>query len=181
MRLAPRSTVIASALAIAAIAAPAASARFDLGPQQGPNNVIPSTAYAVPVTPPLAETTGPRPEVRPNPDQQVLGHGVPIPPMLGKTKAEEQAAIARLKAQHWTSKLPVNAAYTAKAHNGSGHPVSVQAPKSPSSNPDNGFDWGDAAIGAAAGLALTLLIGGSTLMLSRRRSPQGDSANVATT
>lgn len=179
MRLAVRSTVIASALAIATIAAPAASARFDLGPQQRLNDVNPSTAHAIPVATP--QTTGPRPEVHPNPDQQVAGHGVPIPPILGKTQAAEQAAIDRLKAQHYTDKLPVHAAYSAAALNGSGHPVSVQAPKSPSANPDNGFDWGDAAIGAAAGLALTLLVGGGALMLSRRRSPQGDSANVATT
>lgn len=181
MRLALRSTVMASALAIAAIAAPAAVARFDLGPQQRPTDVNPSTVYAVPVTPPQAQTTGTRPEVHPSPDHQVARHGVPIPPILGKTKAAEQAAIDRLKAQHWTDKLPVNAAYSAAALNGSGHPVSVQATKSPSPNPANGFDWGDAAIGAAVGLALTLLVGGGTLMLSRRRSLQGDSANVATT
>jgi hypothetical protein len=57
----------------------------------------------------------------------------------------------------------------------------VQAPKAPSANPGNSFDWGDAAIGAAVGLTLTLLVGGAAIALSRRRSPQADSANVATT
>jgi hypothetical protein len=138
-------------------------------------------AYGIPVPRPQAPTAGPRPEVRPNPDQQVARRVVPIPPILGKSQAAEQAAIDRLKAQDHTAKLPVHAAYSAAALNGSGHPVSAQAPKSPSANPDTGFDWGDAAIGAAAGLTLTLLVGGGTLMLSRRRSPQADSANVVTT
>ena len=101
---------------------------------------------------------------------------MPIPPILGKTQAAEQAAIDRLKAQHYTDKLPVPAAYSAAALNGYGspHPVRVQAPKAASANPDNSFDWGDAAIGAAAGLSLTLLVGGGAMLLSRRRSPQGD-------
>ena len=108
---------------------------------------------------------------------------MPIPPILGKTPAAEQAAIDRLKAQHYTDKLPVHAAYSAAALNGYGspHPVRVQAPKAPSATPDNGFDWGDAAIGAAAGLALSLLIGGGAMALSRRRSPEADRATVATT
>src|SRR5437763_1364809 len=54
MRLAVRSTVIASALAIATIAAPAASARYDLGPSQRLNDGNPAAAYAVPVAPPQA-------------------------------------------------------------------------------------------------------------------------------
>jgi hypothetical protein len=52
--------------------------------------------------------------------------------------------------------------------------------KGPSAQPDNGFDWGDAAIGAAAGLTLTMLVGGGAILLSRRSSPRRDRANVAT-
>ncbi|MGZ4287596.1 MAG: hypothetical protein ACXVHB_25325 [Solirubrobacteraceae bacterium] len=175
MRLAARSTVAAICLAIVALA-PTAAARPAFDPPSV--SVNPSTGYTL-QDKSVTQTT----VVRSNPDQQVARHGVPIPPILGKTQAAEQAAIDRLKAQHYTDKLPVNAAYSAAALNGYGspHPVRVQAPKTPSANPDNGFDWGDAAIGAAAGLTLTLLVGGGAMVLSRRRSPRGDSANVATT
>ena len=175
MRLAARSTLVAICLAIVALA-PTAAARPAFDPPSV--SVNPSTGYTL-QDKSVSQTT----VVRSNPDQQVARHGVPIPPILGKTQAAEQAAIDRLKAQHYTDKLPVNAAYSAAALNGYGspHPVSVQAPKTPSANPDNSFDWGDAAIGAAAGLSLTLLVGGGAMALSRRRSPQADRANVATT
>ncbi|MGZ6668543.1 MAG: hypothetical protein ACXVH3_27925 [Solirubrobacteraceae bacterium] len=175
MRLAARSTVAAICLAIVALA-PTAAARPAFDPPSV--SVNPSTGYTL-QDKSVTQTT----VVRSNPDQQVARHGVPIPPILGKTQAAEQAAIDRLHAQHYTDKLPVHAAYSAAALNGYGspHPVRVQAPKTPSANPDNGFDWGDAAIAAAAGLTLTLLVGGGAMVLSRRRSPRGDSANVATT
>ena len=175
MRLAARSTVAAICLAIVALA-PTAAARPAFDPPSV--SVNPSTGYTL-QDKSVSQTT----VVRPNPDQQAAPQAVPIPPILGKTQATEQAAIDRLKAQHYTDKLPVPAAYSAAALNGYGspHPVRVQAPKAASANPDNSFDWGDAAIGAAAGLSLTLLVGGGAMLLSRRRSPQGDSANVATT
>jgi hypothetical protein len=172
MRLAARSTVAAICLAVVALA-PTAAARPAFDPPSV--SVNPSTGYTL-QDKSVSQTT----VLRSNPDQQVARHGVPIPSILGKTRAAEQAAIDRLKAQHYTDKLPVHAAYSAAALNGyrSGHPVS---PKSPSANPDNSFDWGDAAIGAAAGLTLTLLVGGGAMALSRRRSPQSDGANAATT
>jgi hypothetical protein len=175
MRLAARSTVAAICLAIVALA-PTAAARpaFD-----SPSvSVNPSSGYTL-QDKSVSQTT----VVRSNPDQQVARQAVPIPPILGKTQAAEQAAIDRLKAHHYTDTLPMHAAYSAAVLNGYGspHPISVHAPKAPSANPDNSFDWADAAIGAAAGLSLTLLIGGAAIVLSRRRSPHGDSANVATT
>lgn len=175
MRLAARSTVAAIFLAIVALA-PTAAARPAFDPPSV--SVNPSTGYTL-QDKSVSQTT----VVRPNPDQQAAPQAVPIPPILGKTQAAEQAAIDRLKAQHYTGKLPVPAAYAAAALNGYGspHPTRVQAPKTPSANPDNGFDWGDAAIGAAAGLSLTLLVGAGAMALSRRRSPQADRANVATT
>ena len=36
--------------------------------------------------------------------------------------------------------------------------------------PDSGFDWGDAAIGAAGGLAITMLGVGAALTASQRRN-----------
>ena len=175
MRLAARSTVAAICLAIIALA-PTAAARpaFD----RPSVSVNPSTGSTL-----QDKSVSQITVVRSNPDQQVARNRVPIPPILGKTQAAEQAAIDRLKAQYYTDKLPVPAAYAAAALNGygSGHPVSVQAPKTPSANPDNSFDWGDAAIGAAAGLSLSLLVGAGAMALSRRRSPEADRANVATT
>ena len=38
----------------------------------------------------------------------------------------------------------------------------------------NGFDWGDAGIGAAATLALTLILLGSTLYLTHRSTPRAN-------
>ena len=175
MRLTARSTVAAICLAIVALA-PTAAARPAFDPPSA--SVNPSTGYTL-QDKSVSQTT----VLRSNPDHQMARHEVPIPPILGKTEAAEHAAIERLKTQHYTDKLPVHPAYRAPALNahGSGHPVSVQAPKSPSANPANGFDWGDAAIGAAAGLSLTLLVVAAAMVISRRRSPQGDSANVATT
>ena len=39
-------------------------------------------------------------------------------------------------------------------------------------SPNTGFDWGDAAIGAAGGLALSLVAVGTTLAVSRRHAHQ---------
>jgi hypothetical protein len=39
--------------------------------------------------------------------------------------------------------------------------------------PSNGFDWGDAGIGAAGGLALSVIAVGGALAVSQRRSRRG--------
>lgn len=174
MRLAVRSTVLAVCLAIVALAPVAASARPALDPTRVPINSS-STG----------EPEGHPPAVRANPDQQLVRQqaAVPIPPILGKTKAQEQASIKRLKALHYTGKLPVNPAYLGAMYRGYGPrgPVNIDTTQSPSTRPDSGFDWGDAAIGAAAGLALTLLVVGGGIAVSRRRSVHHGGANVATT
>jgi hypothetical protein len=173
MRLAVRSAVLAICLAIVALAPTAASARPAFDPARVPINSTSSGA---------ALARGQAPAVRANPDQQVVKHqaAVPIPPILGKTKHAEQVAIKRLKALHYTGKLPVNAAYLGAMYRGYGPrgPATVHG-QPPSTQPDSGFDWGDAAIGAAAGLALTLLVVGGGIAVSRRRSVHRG-ANVAT-
>jgi hypothetical protein len=157
MRLAVRTIFVAVCLGIVALAPAAASAR--------PFEPIPTVHVSPPA--PLRSHTA-------------------IPPILGKTEAQEHAAIERLKAQRYTESLPVNPAYLGAMYRGygpRGHatgPTSVHT-QSPSTRPDTGFDWGDAAIGAAAGLALTLLVAGGAMTVSRRRSPRRGSANVATT
>jgi hypothetical protein len=177
MRLAVRSTVVAICLAIVALAPAVASARpFEPIPTV---HVDPSTGFATP----QGQSTSESPAVHPNPDQQVAGvhqHTV-VPPIL-KPVTASQLADAELAKAHALNQSHTGGYSTATFNGyGSSHPVGVQAPKSPSTNPDNGFDWGDAAIGAAAGLMLTLLVGGGAMLLSRRRSPGADSANVATT
>jgi hypothetical protein len=153
MRLAVRTTLVAVCLGIVALAPAAASAR--------PFEPIPT----VHVSPPAARQDR-----------------TPIPPILGKTRLAEQAAIKRLKALHYTDNLPVNPAYLGAMYRGYGPrgPATVHSP-TPSARPDSGFDWGDAAIGAAAGLALTLLVVGGGIAVSRRRSVHAGGANVATT
>jgi hypothetical protein len=151
MRLAVRSTVVATCLAILALAAVASARPFE---------PIPTVHVSPPVT--QSDHTA-------------------IPPILGKTKAAEQAAIERLKALHYTDPLPVNPAYSGAMYRGYGPrgPATVHS-QSPSTRSDSGFDWGDAAIGAAAGLALTLLVIGGAIAVSRRRSLRRGSANMAT-
>ena len=123
MRLAVRSTVIASALAIATIAAPAASARFDLGPQQRPYDVNPSAGYAIPVAPPQAQTTGPRPEVHPNPDQQATPSGSGgRRSCTGSPAPAQLAAIERAKEQALANHVPPNGRYSNADVNASGPP-----------------------------------------------------------
>lgn len=46
--------------------------------------------------------------------------------------------------------------------------------------PNSGFDWGDAGIGAAGGLALAMLGLGGTLALSQRRTRHPDSPPAPT-
>jgi hypothetical protein len=170
MRLAVRSTVVASALAIAAIAAPAASARFDLGPQQRPYDVNPSTGYAVPVAPPQAQTTGPSPEVHSNPDQQATQSGPGVPPMSHPATPAQLAAIERLKEQALVNHVPPNGRHSNADVNTRAHPVA--APASTLKAPDNGFDWGDAAIGAGITATLVLLITAGSVAGRQRSQPR---------
>ena len=170
MRLAVRSTVIASALAIAAIAAPAASARFDLGPQHQPYDANPSTGYAIPVAPPQAQTTGPRPEVHPNSDQQATQTGPAVPPILHRSEVSQRAAIERLKEQALVNHVPPNRRYSNADVNATNHPVAAPAPTLRA--PDNGFDWGDAVIGAGITATIALLIAGGSFAMRQRSQPR---------
>ncbi|MGZ6563704.1 MAG: hypothetical protein ACXVH3_31240 [Solirubrobacteraceae bacterium] len=175
MRLAVRSTVVAICLAIVALAPVAASARpaFDL-----------THVTLNPTSTGDVATQGQSPEVHPNPDQQVtVVHRRTVVPPIPKPVTASQLAGSELAKAHAAIDNRLTGGYSTATFSGyaSSHPATVQAPRNPSANPDNGFDWGDAAIGAAAGLTLTLLVVGGAIVLSRHRSPQGDSANVATT
>jgi hypothetical protein len=174
MRLAVRSAVVAVCLAIVALAPVAASARPAFDVPRGVAFYPTPTGEVVPMSQ--------SPEVHPNPDQQVVvvHHRTVVPPIPKPVPASKLAG-EELASAHAVNDSRATGGYSPATFNGSGHPGSVQAPKSPSANPDNGFDWGDAAIGAAAGLTLTLLVGAAAIAISRRRSLQSDSASVATT
>ena len=169
MRLAVRSTVIASALAIATIAAPAASARYDLGPQQL-NEGNPAAAYAIPVAGPQAQTTGPRPVVRPNPDQQATPSGSSVAPILHRAQASQIAATERAKEQALANHVPPNGRQSNADVNAAVHPIA--APAATLKAPDSGFDWGDAAIGAGIILTIALLITAGGFAVRQRSQPR---------
>jgi hypothetical protein len=165
MRLAARSTVIAGALATAAIASPLASARFDLGP-------TPTTGQT--------QTTATAPAVRPNPDQQVTQVSQLGPPTLQSARASQLAAVHRVEsaASHASAYQPTQSArYSTAGLNGyvssptGGGPVHVTTHSNP-------FDWGDAAIGAAGGLVISLLIIGGAVVVTQRRQPKAGRAKA---
>ena len=177
MRLAARSAIVAICLAIVALAPAVASAR----PIEPTTTVFvdPLSGFATP----QGQSSSQSPAVHPNPDQQTVAHGRTVVPPVLKSVTASQLADSELAKAHAQNENRPTGRYSTATFNGygSGHPVSVQAPKTPTANPDNGFDWGDAAIGAAAGLALTLLVVGGAMVRSRRRSPRVDTPNVATT
>lgn len=171
MSLASRSRLIAATLMIGAIAASAASARpVDLAPTSTPS----ATAQS--------RTTVGGPVVHPNPDQQNQQNLSGAPPILPRVPASEQAAINRAQAgeaQALSNGLPPTARYSSaelNAYATAVHPL--VAPTPTVKTPGGGFDWGDAGIGAAGGLAISLLGIGGALAISQRRTrrPRGSAA-----
>jgi hypothetical protein len=160
MRLAASSRIIAGALAIAAIAAPAASARFDLEPT--------TTAHSQPTARGVV--------VRPNRDQQTVRTIAVGPPILRAPRVSELRAINRAKVQEEAAlsyRSPATARYSnaaTSAYASIARPVAVTAP---TVNPaGDGFHYGDAAIGAGISTAIVLLITAGTLTVRRRSEPQ---------
>jgi hypothetical protein len=173
MRLAARSTVIASALAVVAITAQAAPARFDLEPQQQVY-VNPSTGYATPVPTPQSQPTAPRPEVHSNLNQQTDQAGdAGMPPILQRAPASELAAINRAQTRKARA-LSYSPSATAR-HSSADTDAYAKTDRSAAvtgptvETPSNGFDYGDAAIGAGITAAIALLITAGTLTVRQRR------------
>jgi hypothetical protein len=155
MRLAAPSRIIGSALAITAIAAPAASAQF-LPEANSPAHNQTTTASQV---------------VRPNPGQQNArtGGGAPI---LRPARASELPAINRAQAQE-AQRLAYNLPHTARYSDTEMNAYASAAPhvagSTPISNaPSNGFDYRAAAVGAGLAGAIVLLITAGTLTIRRR-------------
>jgi hypothetical protein len=163
MRLAARSTIIAGALATAAIASPVASARFNLEPA--------STGLA------QTETTAAAPAVRPNPDQQVTQVTKVGPPALQTATASQLPEVHRQQAaasQAAAYRPDQSAHYSTAGLNGYVRTPAV-VHVTTHSNP---FDWGDAAIGAAGGLVISLLIVGGAVVVTQRRQPKPSRARA---
>ena len=111
--------------------------------------------------------------VRPNPDEQTEQAPGALPPILRRAQASELAALHHSQAREADAlsySVPT-ARYSTAELNGSAkavHPVAVSAPKV--GTPSDGFDWGDAGIGAGGMLAVTLLgFGGAVTLTHRRR------------
>lgn len=188
MRLAAHTTVIAAALAAAAIASPLASAR-PLEP---------------PTTTGRTQSTGTAPAARPSPIQLSTHFGELVPPILAAATASQPPEVRRdewAASQAFAYKPPTSAgaigrparlpslaqqerqrvaalsAYrkgqlaaafdAATAANKASVPQAVVRVHTPQS----GFDWGDAGLGAAGGLVISLLVlGGGFLVTQRRRT-----------
>jgi hypothetical protein len=137
-------TTLAVALALGLAGAPAASARPDLN--GAPTFPAPVSYKSAPV--------------RPNPDEQTLPTGsVSTTGGAGACAGCTRAEIARLNRLEARERL--GGSFTAVS---GGSPAVTHTVI----RAGHGFDWGDAGIGAAGGLALSLLaVGGA---LSQRRA-----------
>jgi hypothetical protein len=109
------------------------------------------------------------PAVQSNPDQQVsrtghLGATALFAPPVAKLHRGRPSTIHSLARGAHPTSLP--SALTESQTGGSSHTeFAAQSP----------FDWGDAAIGAAGGIGICLLIGGGLVTVARRRDAQAGS------
>jgi hypothetical protein len=162
--------IVVVTLVATAIAAPAASARFDLGLQQQRSVLPVSTALRVGVA--HAQSTSATNAVQPNPDQQGQPRSGSVPPVLPPARGSDLAATRRaeaLQAQALSHSSPRTARYSGAelgAYGNAVHPTGVSTPRI--GTPSDGFDWGDAAIGAGIAAAIGLLLTGGTLAIRRR-------------
>ena len=82
----------------------------------------------------------------------------------------------RRAASHWDDNVPTSIDKVSADARFVPHPDAtfVSAPKTPCPRvvveADNGFEWGDAAIGGGAALLLTAVIGGAALTIRPRRA-----------
>ena len=155
MQLATRSTVIAAALTAMAIASPLASAR--------PAPDGPGTALGAPTASARLDLGA----QQQSPVQQA--HAVPVAPPIPRWVPPSQlAAIERARAQALANHVPPNGRYTGADTNA----YATVTHANPATPTGSGFDWSDAAIGAAIAAAIVLLITASTLAARQRRQPR---------
>lgn len=187
MRLAAHTTVIAAALAAAAIASPLASARPLEPPTTTGRTQSTGTAPAVRPTsiqlathvgelvPPIlpAATASQPPEVRRDEwaASQAFAHKPPTsagaigrPALLPSLAQQERQRVAALAAYR-EGQLAAAFDVAATAANKASVPQAVVRVHAPQS----GFDWGDAGLGAAGGLVISLLVLGGGFLVTQRR------------
>lgn len=155
MRRKARNRIIAGALAIAATTAPTASARPNLQPAPAP---VQGTTQAS--------------AVRSNHDHQ------PTPAAHVQIAAKEASmleAMNRAKARELAVRSyppPAGGTYAStntRLYATALHPAAVTGPTTTS--PDQGFDYGDAGVGAAITATIALLITGRNLAIRKRSGP----------
>jgi hypothetical protein len=172
MQLAGHRRMITGALTIAAIAAPIASARPNIEPQ--PPRVDPSTGHVTAVAGAEAKTRVPRPQVRPNPDSQATLTSQVGPPILRSAPATEASKRTEAHAARRFAYTPDPSGRYSSAGLGVHASVMTDGARAavPAGTHGSSFDWGDAAIGAGGGLAVSLLVIGGTFQVVRRRQPE---------
>lgn len=167
-----RITTAAAILSLAAAAAPTAIARPLDDPAIAANRA-PTTVYSrpdkavVPVNSPsrFDDTTATNPA---------------LPPILPSVKAPQLAAIEQA-ARQAAAYPPTNGApYSNVELNAYTHALKRQSSSGVvvAATPHNGFDWGDAGVGAAGGLALAMPGLGAALLISQRRPPRSRHSSV---
>jgi hypothetical protein len=107
--------------------------------------------------------------VHPNPDQQATQSGPAVQPIAHPPTPAQVAAIERLKEQALANHVPPNGRQSKADVNTTANPVAAPAPTLKA--PDNGFDWGDAAIGAGIIATLALLITAGSIAVRQRSQP----------
>jgi hypothetical protein len=150
MRFNPHITATAVVLALGSAPAPAL-ATLNLPGDPRSVNTTPSSHASGPVSKPAS------PAVQPNPDEQVL---------TSHTNSSQPSATP-------TAAVQPNPDEQAPAT--SPQPVVVRV-----NTPNGGFDWGDAGIGAASGLGLSILGLAGALTLSKRRPHRTRRSRAAT-
>ena len=161
-------TGVALALALAASAAPASARPFDLNAN---GSEVPAGSASMPaaseptgVPPPAARQTQAQPAVDlRSPDARDAANPA-VRAIQGKGAQSRDAANPAVRT--------INAQGVRVAHELAARDSLTTSPPPPliiTVPRPSGFDWGDAGIGAAGGLALTMIALGGTLTVSRHR------------
>ena len=165
MRLTATSTVIAGVLATAALASPLASARPNLDPMAG-----------------QGQTSATAPAVVPNPGPRGTGVSRVGPPAPQAATRAQQPEVHRLQAaaaRGFAYRPAESARYSTASLNGAvGSPAHATPAVVHVTTHSNPFDWGAAAIGAAGGLVISLLILGGAIVVTQRRQPKPSRAKA---
>jgi hypothetical protein len=167
----PFKSTLALTLAVSAIAAPDALARFDLNPPG--------------VTQAQAQAADAGRVVQPNPDQRAIDG---VPPILPVPDRSGRAAILRAQQQeslrlaYLAYNQPTSAKYSNADTNAYANDITTNRPRTVHVvSHDGRFDWGDAGIGAAGGLGLAMVgVGGAFAVSQQRRTRRSKGAAAIT-